>query len=140
MTTCSQNKEIVEQYLLETWQRGDLEAAAAFLAPCCVFHAEGLAQGDRRQWRQAVADFLAAHHQHIEVCIEEMIAEGDKVAARWSGRGRRASTVEPDPAAGEDVVYHVMGHYRLAGGKIEQAWVVFCELDMAGLAATGKRG
>jgi predicted ester cyclase len=56
---------------------------------------------------------------------DEMIAEGDQVATRWTGRGTQTGLLMGLPSSGTKVKLIGMRWYRLAGGKIVETWVMF---------------
>ncbi len=51
----------------------------------------------------------------IQFIVDDMIAEGDKVAIRWTVGGTDASTGKPTRLL-------VIANYRFAGGKIAEEW------------------
>jgi steroid delta-isomerase-like uncharacterized protein len=65
-------------------------------------------------WRAAFPDGRLA--------LEDIIAEGDKVAARFSFRGTHKGPVFGIPATGKQVAFAGMAMYRVAGGKIVDEW------------------
>ena len=54
----------------------------------------------------------------VHITIEEMIAEGDKVALRWSFRGTDRGTYQDIPATGKTVDWKGIDIYTVADGKI----------------------
>lgn len=56
---------------------------------------------------------------------DEMIADGDQVATRWTGRGTQTSLLMGLPSSGTKVKLYGMRWYRLADGKIVETWVMF---------------
>jgi predicted ester cyclase len=56
-----------------------------------------------------------------------VIAEGDWVAVQWSMRGTHTGdfahpTFGSAPASGKSIQMTYMDHYRIAGGRIAEAW------------------
>ena len=92
-----ENKAIVRRWY-EIVMGGELESFYEVLAPDCVFH---MAIGDvsPEQYRQGIqAVYKSIDHFHGT--IEDIIAEGDKVATRgtWGGIHRGDSGVFRRPA------------------------------------------
>lgn len=56
---------------------------------------------------------------------EEMIADGDQVATRWTGRGTQTSLLMGLPPSGTKVELNGMRWYRFADGKVVETWVMF---------------
>ena len=58
-----------------------------------------------------------------ELTIDDMVAEGDKVALRATFRGVQQGDFQGIPASGREVSIPVMLIYRIAGDKIVQFWL-----------------
>ena len=57
--------------------------------------------------------------------IEDIIAEGDKVAVRWTITGTYRGEPRADyPAPGQKITFGSMSFYRFLNGKIEEDWGV----------------
>jgi len=115
------NKAIVRQFV-EALNRRDLAAAAELLAPDVVIHTPGADVEGRKGWREFVAGFLAAFPD-LHLTIEDTIAEGDKAVMRWTERGTHEGQFADTAPTGKVVTLSGMDIYRLAGGKIAEAWI-----------------
>src|SRR5215207_5498285 len=58
----------------------------------------------------------------LQVTIEELVAEGDKVAVRRSYAGTHRGELLGIPATGKQVRISGISIFRLAGGKIAEHW------------------
>jgi steroid delta-isomerase-like uncharacterized protein len=56
------------------------------------------------------------------VVIDDLIAEGDKVVKRWTSRGTHQGEFAGIQATGKQVSFTGTTTYRVAGGKIVEAW------------------
>lgn len=56
----------------------------------------------------------------LRLGLEDLIAEGDKVVARWTLRGTHRGTFMGVPATGKAAATAGIIIYRLAGGKIAE--------------------
>jgi steroid delta-isomerase-like uncharacterized protein len=82
----------------------------------------------------------AGHRQFSEVMmvafpdldrrIEDMVAEGDKVVARWSAKGTHTGDFMGVPASGNVALSSGITIFRIADGRIVEEW---SESDMLGL-------
>lgn len=54
----------------------------------------------------------------IHFAIEDLIAEGDKVAVRWTGTGVQVGEFGGMPATGQPVKFSGMSFYQLLDGKL----------------------
>lgn len=64
---------------------------------------------------KAMMEVLYDKYPDLQVTIEEMIAEGDRVACRNTWRGTERET-------GKRIEFHGFVLWRLAGGKIAERW------------------
>jgi len=113
------NKQIVRQLLEEVWGRGNLAVLPDLIAAECIGHIatagsriEGL-----EQYRQFVAGYQALYGA-ATFSIEDQVAEGDRVATRWTIRMEAALDAdEAMPQAADGMSFH-----RLADGKVVETW------------------
>jgi len=70
----------------------------------------------------ALPDFLST--------LEEMLGEGDKVVGRFTHRGTHLHDFMGIPASGRKVEVEAINIYRVADGKLVEAWG---EVDTVGL-------
>jgi steroid delta-isomerase-like uncharacterized protein len=110
-----ENKALVRQFVDEFWSRGNLAAADELMAADAVVH-EPVAGGPAglkafaREFRLAFPDWHST--------VEELIAEGDRVAERWTGRGTHKGELQGIPPTGKQVTVPGVVFYRIEGGKI----------------------
>ena len=118
------NKALIERFYNEMWNEWNLAVADEIISDNVRFRGslgstlEGLEnfKGYMETVRTAFPDW---HNR-----IDELIVSGDRVVTRmtWSGTHRgRLLDVEP---TGKRVEYVGAAIFRLAGGKIEDGWVV----------------
>jgi steroid delta-isomerase-like uncharacterized protein len=110
------NKRTVGQ-LFETFNQGDLGAIDQLVGPGYVG-----AQGDRGPAGfKAVVAGLRTAFPDIHYTLEDVVAEGDRVAVRWRWTGTHAAPFRAFPATGKAVTNTGAGIFRLADGKIVAA-------------------
>ena len=123
------NKALIRRFTEEFRNRGDLAVADELLAPDYVLHAglgpdihgiEGCKQ-DIITVRKALPDFHMA--------IDDMVAEGDKVAYRWTMRATHSGEIMGTPPTGKQVTGWGMTIDRIIGGKIVETWNRYDSLD-----------
>lgn len=66
----------------------------------------------------------------IQWTLEEMIAEGEKIAARFTMRGTHQGTFFCVPPTGKKIAVQAMNFYRLSGGQFVEERV---QPDLLGL-------
>ncbi|MGD8699422.1 MAG: ester cyclase [Gemmatimonadales bacterium] len=122
--------QIVRRVADEVWNRGDLAAVEALFADDFVNHdpnpggATDLEDYKRwiREWRAAFPDL------HVEV--HDLIAEGDRVGARYTVTGTHRGPLFGVPATGIRVTMKGINLYRLDRGKIAE---VYRSYDLLGV-------
>jgi predicted ester cyclase len=73
--------------------------------------------------KQQAADFQRSFPDVIST-IEDLIAEGDKVVARWRSLATHRGEYMGTPASGKEVQFTGIPIYRIEGSKIAQSWTV----------------
>jgi len=124
------NKAIVRRNVDEFWNTGNMNIVDELYATNFVNHnpnapdvrdLEGL-----KKW--AKASFASFPDTHIT--IKDMVAEGDKVAKRWTFRATHKGDFFGIPPTGKQVAWTGTTIYRIAGGKIVEIW---WNIDVLGL-------
>ena len=119
------NKQLVLRWFEEVWNKGRGDAIAEMLADDAVVN--GLSE-DATQPLRGPAGFLPFHAQfreafpNIEVVIEDAIAEGDRVAVRFSVRGKHQGDSLGFKATGATTEFDGMAIVRIKDGLIVEAW------------------
>lgn len=111
--TAESNKDLVHRLVDELWNRGEAGAIEAFFAGELV-------------------DIVAQHHRElvaafsdIAVVIDDIISEGDKVAARLTIAGTHdAGPFAGRPPTGKRVRYASFRFYRVADDKVVETWAM----------------
>jgi len=114
------NKAVVAAFYNRCLSDGEVGAVAALVAPDFVDQSYGLAG------IAEVERFVAERRKHWPVLtytIEDIIAEGDRAAVRWTGRGTDHT--------GRNATWTGMGFYRLRDGKIAEHWASEDSLGLA---------
>lgn len=128
-----ENKALLRRWFDEVWNQGRAEAIDE------LFAADGVAHGlsdDEANPLKGPAGFKPFHQvfrgafPDIEVVVEDMIAEADKVVARCSVRGKHAGDHLGIAATNVPVSFDGIAIVRIADGKIVEAWNNFDFLKM----------
>lgn len=110
-----ENKALVQRFVDEFWSGGDAAAADELMSADVVIHEPpvGTAAGLKAfaaQIRNAFPDWRST--------VEEMIAEGDCVAERWTGRGTHQGDMQGIAPTGKRVAVPGVVFYRIREGRI----------------------
>ena len=93
--------------------------AAELISPDAIFHVPGRSEPMRGPAGYlAIIQMMRGGFPDIQWTIEEMVAEGDKVAARFTMRGTHLGTFFGTPATGKKIAVQALNIYRLSGGQI----------------------
>ncbi len=116
------SKVLLRRYVEEVLNKGNIDAVAKFFAANCVDHTAppGTPPGVSGI-KQLLTATLAAF-SNLRVTIEDMIAEGDKVVSRFTGRGTHATSFMGVPPTGRELTIMQINIDRIAGGKIVEHW------------------
>jgi steroid delta-isomerase-like uncharacterized protein len=94
------------------------ELAAELISPSAIFHVPGNSEPLRGPAGYlAIIAMMRAGFPDIQWTLEEMIAEGDKVAARFTMRGTHQGTFHGVPPTGTRIEVKAMNIYRLSEGQ-----------------------
>lgn len=116
------NKVLVRRFFDEVWSTGDLSRRDAFLAAGYAGHIAGSVEPiDRDGWSAWFRGFRIAFPD-ARFTVEDMLAEGDRVAARLTMRGTHLGPLGGVPATGRPVVVSGMSIERIADGRIIEGW------------------
>ena len=92
--------------------------AEELISPDAVFHVPGRPEPMRGPAGYlAIIGMMRGGFPDIQWTLEEVIAEGDKVAARFTMRGTHRGAFFGVPPTGKTIVVQAMNFYRLSGGQ-----------------------
>ena len=124
------NKAIVWQFVERVQNGGDLAALDVLAAPGYVNHsAPPGVPSDREGLKQLTALFRTAFPDG-RMTIEEMVAEGDRVATRKTFRGTHQGALLDLPPTGRAVVITLLDLVRLEDGQVVESWSMADEVGM----------
>ena len=128
-----QNKALIRRWFEEVWNHGRADAISEMLAADAIVH--GLSDDAAKPLR-GPAGFLPFHAQfreafpQIEVIVEDTIAEGDKVVARCSVKGKHTGDSLGFKATQATAEFTGIAIVRVKDGKIIEAWNNFDFMKM----------
>jgi steroid delta-isomerase-like uncharacterized protein len=127
-----QNKALVRRYWEEVWNNGNLAVVDELIATDFDGHPlpgePDFGRGPAGQ-KQLVGMYRTAFPD-LRMTIEDLTAEGDRVAVRWIARGTQTGEMMGIPATGKPTTVTGMFLNRLAAGKIAEGWGNFDALGM----------
>jgi len=120
------NKETARAFREDLWNSGDLALADRLIAPECLLHAVIPFPIDFARGPDAVRHlvfFYQMAFSEIRITAEQIVAEGDTVAVRWTARGRHTGHLLGLPPTGRETVTTGIDMLRIADGKIVEGWI-----------------
>jgi steroid delta-isomerase-like uncharacterized protein len=123
-----ENKAVVRR-VLDALNQGKLDEAAGFFASDYVWHGPGTEVHGPEGWKQLAETYRNAFPD-IVCTIDDQIAEGDKVATRFTARGTHRGELAGVAASGRYVTVPCLILERIVNGKIVESFEAFDQLGM----------
>jgi steroid delta-isomerase-like uncharacterized protein len=127
------NKALMRRWFEEVWNQGRTDAIDELLADDVVIHGLVDPAGYPVRGAQAFRDF---HQQfrgafpNMNITIEDVIAEGDRVVARCDVRGQHSGDHLGFKATNAPVQFSGIAIARIENGRIAEAWNQFDFMEM----------
>ena len=126
----NENKDIVRrQWYQELWDNWNISVADDLFPSDYVLHLPGSPPMNRDGAKQVVAMFSTAFPD-LKHTVDEMVSEGNTVAARWTVRGTHQGTFQGIAPAGKQIVLSGTTVHHMANGKIVETWLSMDNLDL----------
>ena len=129
-------KELARRHFEEIWNQRNLEACDEIMAEEYFEHAAapfsqstpGRVNGPQAMRR--TVEWLLAQFPDLQMTIEEILAEGDKVAVRVLSEGTNLGALnEAVPPTGERFSARQSHWFRVKGGKLVEHWATRDDLS-----------
>lgn len=126
-----ENKALARRVIEEIWTKRNLAAADELYASNHVTHdpANPTAGRGPEAVKRDASMYLAAFPD-LQLTIEELLSEGDRVVTRWTARGTHKGDLMGIAPTGRQVTITGIGVDRIAGGKIQESWSNWDTLGM----------
>lgn len=130
MMVSSERASLVRRFLVDAYSEGNLDLLDAIVAEDYVDRnaPPGTAPG-RDGVRNLMAYFRGAFPD-FHFSIEETIEEGDKIAVRYTVSGTHLGELFGIPPTGKTVSVGGISIYRVAGDRLQEAWVQYDALGL----------
>jgi steroid delta-isomerase-like uncharacterized protein len=123
-------KLIVKRLIEEPW-KGNWDVIDEYTAPGYLGHDSAEPEPHRgpEGLRANVQKYIAGFPDG-GITVDDQIAEGDKVASRWTGRGTQTGEVAGIAPTGKEVTVTGITISRLEDGKVVEEWTTWDTLGM----------
>jgi steroid delta-isomerase-like uncharacterized protein len=118
MSAFDANKQVVRKYV-DAFNQGELDSLCGLFAPDAEIHGvlgQGLMDRVRPIWKQLIEGL------GMQLTIEEIIAEGDCVAVRYTERGVFRGIFMGHPPTGKSYELVAMEWFVIRDGLIRRRW------------------
>jgi len=122
------NKRIVQRVFDEVLNQGRYQLFDDAYAANFAKHVDGRTETLAEEREDAKGTRAIA--SDLVMTVDAMVAENDKVAVLYTGRGTHDGPLGNTPATGRRFILTGMTLYRFADGKIVEEWTVYNELEM----------
>jgi steroid delta-isomerase-like uncharacterized protein len=125
-----ENKAIFRRYVEEVGNEGNLALADDIFDRYHAHQSDGsVPERGPEDVKRFTGEFRSAFPDfHSD--IEDMVAEGDKVATRWRMRGTHQGEFRGIAPTGKQVEVTGIGIFRFSAGKVVESWDNFDQLGM----------
>lgn len=129
-------KAVVQRYYDEVLNAGKIDVLDEIAAEDYIENDPFPGQGNGRADLKARAALLLAAFSPLSFSLEDVIAEGDRVAVRWRSSGTHSGEFLGIPPTGRDYTINGIDIVRVADGRLAEHWHVvdqFSQMQQLGL-------
>jgi steroid delta-isomerase-like uncharacterized protein len=127
-----QNKALVRRSLEEVWNQGKLALIAELTAPNATYY-DANVPGGKFTGPEGVKQFVEIYRTafpDVRITINDQVADGDKVATRWTATGTHKGQLMGIPATNKHATVTGINIDRFHDGKVVESWANY---DMFGM-------
>ncbi len=127
-----ENKALVRHYFEEIWDKGNLDLIDELFTTNFVRHGPTGTEGEVRglEGFKGLVTMYRTAFPDLQVPIEELIAEGDRVVSRWTARGIHQGELMGNAPTGNQLSVTGIIVDRISGDKIEEEWADYDTLHL----------
>jgi steroid delta-isomerase-like uncharacterized protein len=124
-----ENKTLVQRWFSEVWNEGRADAIDELLADDAVIHGLGANLQGPAEFKRFHSAYRNAYPD-VTIDVDDLVAEGDMVAVRWSAIGTHRGDGLGFPATGRRAQFTGMVFVRIKEGRLVEGWNNFDQLGM----------
>src|SRR5271165_6477511 len=130
MAASDANKQLVRDYFT-AFLKADNDCWTKHIAPSFRRHDPGLPfEVKGPEGVKKLADALRPGIPDMELPIEDLVAEGEKVLARLRVKGTHNGELMGVPATGKTIDIAVLDLFQIRHGKLIERWALLDNLDL----------
>ena len=125
-----ESKAIVRRFW-GVWEEGNIDLVDELLAPDYINHTPATPdQPTGPEGVKGVVSMFRSAMPDLRVIVEDMVAEGDKVAVRYTLEGTHEGELFGVPPTGQRLSIKSISVERVSDGTIREHWRITDSLDM----------
>ncbi len=128
--TTEENKAIVRRWYEEFGNHANLDVLDELYAPAWVGHFPQSGELRGAEGHKPLGRLFATAFPDGRYVVEELLAEEDRVASRYTFRGTHRGPFGAIPATGRAVEATGINIHRLVGSRIAEQWAQFDALGL----------
>lgn len=139
--SAEENKLIIRRLIMEVWGNGDMAALDEIVSSDFIDHTTTGDVAKSENFKNLVIGFRSAFPD-IQFTIEDIMAEGDKVIARWGASGTHKGEFLGHAPTDNRISITGVHIYRLSNEKLVERWGNWDQLGLMqqiGLIPTPKQ-
>jgi steroid delta-isomerase-like uncharacterized protein len=129
MTDLNANKDLVRAFIA-AWNDRDFDQFGDLMADAAVLHVGGMAVSCDPAGTRAIAEEWTTAFPDWRFDLLRLVTEGDQVVAHMPYRGTFTKPILGVTPTGRSAQVDEMVIFRIADGKIAEAWEVYDECGM----------
>ncbi len=118
------NKTLIRRLVDEVYNEGNLDVVDELVAPDVFNHAAVPEHQHGIAGFRHLIEWVREFSSDVHYDIDDIIAEGDKVAVRMTQSGTHTGTVRGIPPTGKSFSAEYVHWFRLADGKVAELWAL----------------
>lgn len=119
------NKALIRRLFEEVFPAGDPAALRDLVSTDIIDHDPMPGQPAGVEGIEYVMSTLHTAQPDLQFTVDDLVAEADRVAIRWTLRGTSTGPMLGQPPSGQPVQQTAIVIFRIADGKIAERWAGF---------------
>jgi steroid delta-isomerase-like uncharacterized protein len=129
MSTLEDNKAVVRRFIDEIFVAGSADAVDSLIAPDAQFHTYPFGDDPRGGMRAAI-ERVRVGLSDVTFTTQDLVAEGDLVAARLTTAGTQTGPFMGMPPTGKRYEIEELHLFRIRNGQVTEHWHQFDQMGM----------
>jgi steroid delta-isomerase-like uncharacterized protein len=127
----NENKNIVlRKWYQELWDKWNIKVSDELLAADYTLHVSGVPTPMNREAAKQVIKMFSVAFPDLQHTIDEMIAEGNTVAARWTVSGTHRGEFQGIAPTGKRITLSGTTVHHMTDGRISETWLTMDNLEL----------